>query len=67
MMLAVLHAHWWGPERLAEAGAPIHDTSHIRRFVEIAPPGVAHILKQFSSEFKPLWPATMHDLFDHHP
>ena len=23
--LAILHAHWWGAARLAQANAPIHD------------------------------------------
>ncbi|HET9866022.1 MAG TPA: hypothetical protein VFQ06_01925, partial [Nitrospira sp.] len=46
--MAALHAHWWGEERLAAALAPIHDASHIQRFVDIAEPGVAHILEQFS-------------------
>ena len=65
--MAALHAHWWGEERLAAALAPIHDASHIQRFVDIAEPGVAHILEQFSHELKPHWPSTLRDIYDHHP
>ena len=65
--LSALHAHWWGEERLAETGASIHDASHIRRFVEIAEPGVPHILEQFSQELKPHWPAALRDIYEHHP
>jgi hypothetical protein len=65
--LAVLHAHWWGPRRLAEAGAPIHDESHVRRFVDIAQPGVAHILERFAHELKPHWHETLNELYAHHP
>ncbi len=65
--LAALHARWWGGERLAEAGAPIHDAGHIRRFAAIAQPGVDHILRRFSSELQPHWPDVMRELFARHP
>jgi len=65
--LAALHAHWWGAERLARAGASIHDASHIQQFVDIARPGLAHIVRQFSSELKPHWPDRMRKLYLHHP
>lgn len=65
--LAALHARWWGAERLAEAGAPLHDAAHIRRFVEIAAPGVDHILAHVADALKPHWPAAMRALFAHHP
>ena len=65
--LAVLHARWWGAERLAQAGAPVHSASHIQGFVDIARPGVAHILSRFSGELKPHWPAMMVELFERHP
>lgn len=65
--LAILHAHWWGADRLAEAGAPVHDAWHIQRFVDIARPGMRHILGQFSSELKPHWPEMMQNLYEHHP
>lgn len=65
--LAVLHAHWWGAERLAQAGAKIHDPDHIRRFVAIAEPGLGHILALFQSELKAEWPAKLHALFARHP
>lgn len=65
--LAALHARWWGGERLAEAGAPLHSADHIRSFVAIAEPGVDHILRRFSSELQPHWPDAMRELFAWHP
>lgn len=65
--LAILHARWWGAERLAEAGAPIHSAAHIQRFVDIAEPGVEHILSHLSSELEPHWPAAIHTLYAKHP
>jgi hypothetical protein len=65
--LAAMHARWWGAQRLAEAGAPIHGAEYIRRFVDIAEPGAEHVLKQFSAELKPHWPSTMRGLFAQHP
>jgi len=65
--LTVLHACWWGAVRLAQASAPVHSASHIQCFVDIAQPGVAHILSRFSGELKPHWPAMMIELFERHP
>ncbi|MFN2167974.1 MAG: hypothetical protein ACK2U9_17165, partial [Anaerolineae bacterium] len=65
--LAVLHARWWGAERLAEAGAPIHDAAHIQRFVDIAAPGVPHILRYFTPALQPGWPELLHNLYAQHP
>jgi aminoglycoside/choline kinase family phosphotransferase len=64
--LAVMHACWWGAQQLAEAGAPIHDAAHIRRFVDIAEPGAGHILGRFSAELEPHWPELMRELFAGH-
>jgi hypothetical protein len=65
--LAILHAHWWGAARLAEAHAPLHDANHIRRFVAIAEPGAGHIIQQLAGELQPHWPAAIRDLFARHP
>lgn len=65
--LAALHARWWGAARLGEAGAPRHSAVHIRRFVDIAEPGMAHILARFTADLEPHWPALMRDLFANHP
>ncbi|MFZ0545329.1 MAG: hypothetical protein WAM60_07820 [Candidatus Promineifilaceae bacterium] len=65
--LAALHSYWWGAERLAEANGPIHSADHIRRFVEIAEPGVGHILGRFSAELEAHWPETLRGLFAGHP
>jgi len=65
--LAAMHARWWGGKRLAEAGAPLHNPSHIRRFVDIAEPGAGHIIEHFSGELKAHWPDLIWDLYDNHP
>lgn len=65
--LAAMHAHWWGASRLAQAGAPIHRAEHIQRFVDIAEPGVDHILARFTAELQPHWPEALRDLFARHP
>lgn len=64
---AVLHARWWGKQRLVEAGAPMHSASHIRNFAAIAEPGVDHLLRRFSSELKPHWLDALRELFAKHP
>jgi ecdysteroid kinase len=65
--LAAMHAAWWGADRLVEGGAPIHTTEFIRRFVDIAEPGVAHILGQFTPHLEPHWPDLTHEIFENHP
>jgi thiamine kinase-like enzyme len=65
--LAALHAHWWGAQRLAETGAPLHSAAHIRRFVDIAEPGVGHILDQFSHKLQLHWPEMMRAFYAKHP
>ncbi len=65
--LATLHARWWGAQRLAEAGAPIHSAGHIRRFVSIAEPGAGHIVDAFSGQLQPGWPALIRKLYANHP
>lgn len=65
--LAALHAHWWGAQRLAEAGAPMHSADHIRRFVAIAEPGAGYILEHFSSELQPHWPGILQAFYARHP
>ena len=65
--LAVMHARWWGAQRLAEVGAPMHNGEHIRRFAEIAESGAGHILNQFSAKLKPRWPDTIRALYANHP
>lgn len=65
--LAILHARWWGTQRLAEANAPIHDAGYIRRFAAIAEPGVAHVLTLFADDLKPHWPDLLRALFANLP
>lgn len=65
--LAVLHARWWGKQRLESAGASMHEANYIQTFVDIAEPGVGHIVGRFSAELKPHWHNLMRDLYAHHP
>jgi hypothetical protein len=65
--LAVMHARFWGADRLSEAGAPIHDHVHIQRFVAIAEPGIGHILPRFEAQLQPHWPQLIRTLFARHP
>jgi hypothetical protein len=65
--LAAMHAAWWGADGLARAGAPIHEAAFVRRFVDIAQPGVPHILARFGSELEPGWPDLIQELFEKHP
>jgi hypothetical protein len=65
--LAVMHARWWGAQRLEEVGAPIHGAEQIRRFVDIAEPGAEQILNHFSAELESHWPSTLRALFAKHP
>lgn len=63
---AALHARWWGAERLAAAGAPIHDAAHLLRFVAIAEPGAGHIIRHVPGELAPHWPDAIRDIFARH-
>ncbi|MBE2221765.1 MAG: hypothetical protein IAF02_09505 [Anaerolineae bacterium] len=65
--LAAMHARWWGAKGLAEAGAAMHSAAHIQRFIDIAAPGVDHIIAHVSADLKPGWPALMRDLFANLP
>ena len=60
---ATLHARWWGARRLTEVNAQMHSPSHIQTFVDIAHPGVAHLINGVPNELKPHWPDMMHTLF----
>lgn len=65
--LAILHARWWGEKKLTELAATIHTAAHIQNFVDIAEPGVEHIVSRFSSELKPHWGSLMREIFSKHP
>ncbi len=61
--LAILHAHWWGNERLQAIGTTFHDAAHLRRFVEFGLPGIPHVLATFGDRLKPHWPELIQQLF----
>ena len=65
--LAAMHARWWGAERLAEADAPTHSAEHIQHFVDIAEPGVEHIIDRFAADLEPHWPDEIRVLYAKHP
>ena len=65
--LAIIHARWWGKKKLTESGATIHNAAHIQSFVDIAEPGMGHIVSRFSSELSQPWVSLMRELFSKHP
>ncbi len=65
--LAALHGRWWGAGRLAEANAPMHSPAFIQRFIDIAAPGVDHILAHHAGDLKTHWPDLIRALYHHHP
>ena len=65
--LAAMHARWWGRAQLAQAGMPVHDAAHIRQFVEIAEPGLEHILQRFAGELEAHWSQLIQTIHARHP
>jgi hypothetical protein len=65
--LAAMHARWWGADRLAVAGQPIHDAAHILHFVDIAAPGVPHVVDHGKIELAAHWPDLIQRLIAQHP
>jgi hypothetical protein len=64
---AAMHARWWGADRLAAAGRPVHDAAHVQRFVDIAAPGVPHVLGDDTTNLAAHWPDLIRDTFARHP
>jgi len=62
--LAILHAHLWGNERMASVGYRPHEPDLLNRFVEMARPGVEHIVGTWGDELVSHWPQAMQDIFD---
>jgi hypothetical protein len=62
-----MHARWWGADRLATAGRPIHDAVHVQRFVDIAAPGLPHVLGDDTADLAPHWPDLIRRTFLQHP
>jgi hypothetical protein len=65
--LAAMHARWWVANRLNAAGQPIHDAAHVQHFVDIAAPGVPHVLGHRRSELATHWPDLINQVFARHP
>jgi hypothetical protein len=65
--LAVMHAHWWGKQRLDEANQPIPSAAAIRHFVSIAQPGAGHILAACANQLQAHWPDAILELYARHP
>jgi hypothetical protein len=65
--LAAMHARWWGADRLASIGRPVHDAAHVQRFVDIAAPGLPHVLGDDTTDWAPHWPDLIRRTFLRHP
>jgi thiamine kinase-like enzyme len=65
--LAKLHAHWWGADRLRRGGESVPEAATIRRFIDIAKPGLQHILEYADNQLEPHWPAALLEIFEAHP
>lgn len=65
--LALLHAHWWGMDRLGQGGKSIPDADGIERFVCMSRPGLKHILEYADNQLELHWPEAMTELFRAHP
>jgi hypothetical protein len=64
--LAAMHARWWGADRLAAAGQPIHDAAHVHHFVDIAAPGIPHVLERCTTELATHWPKLIRQVVARH-
>jgi len=76
---AIIHARWWVAKRLAEGGIAMHSPSHVQRFIDIARPGLDHILEaarispqapdgtKIEIALESHWPDLMCKIFDAHP
>jgi len=65
--LAAMHARWWGADRLAAAGRPIHDAGQVQHFVDIAAPGDPHVLERCTTELAGHWPGMIRQVIARHP
>jgi hypothetical protein len=65
--LAAMHARWWGADRLAAAGQPIHEPAHIERFVDISVAAVTQVLDHYRIELAVHWPDLIRSLIARHP
>nr|WP_294693685.1 hypothetical protein [uncultured Friedmanniella sp.] len=66
-VFAAMHARWWGLGRLTAAGQPIHDPAHVQRFVDMAAPGVPHVLRHCASALASHWPQLIGQVMAGHP
>jgi hypothetical protein len=63
----VMHARWWGAEQLAQIGETLPDALSIRRFIDTARPGIAHLRQHYSDEVGESQLDTIDKFFDEHP
>lgn len=61
--LAILHARWWGTDRLRQSSAAFHDAAHLRRFVAMGSGGIPHVNTVFADQLKPHWPDLIDQIF----
>lgn len=65
--LAAMHAHWWGKERIEQAGDAMPGAEKIKGFVGKGEAGVSHILEGCSDQLKPDWSQAIEELYAKHP
>lgn len=65
--LAILHAHWWGANRLQELNVIFHDTRHLTRAATIGREGIKFVNSIFGDRLKSHWPALIDQIYDQLP
>lgn len=64
---AAMHARWWGAQRFGEIDASMPDAQAIRRFVDVAKPGIANLRRHYAGEIGIDNLETIERYFDEHP
>jgi hypothetical protein len=65
--LALLHAYWWNPYKLAAAGKSIASAPEISRYIEHIQAGLAPLLAEVGADIKPEWAEKLRQIFAKHP
>ncbi|MFN6477041.1 phosphotransferase [Nostoc sp. DedQUE07] len=65
--LALLHAHFWGTEKLQSLNASIPHKTEIERYVAQAQLGLVPMLEELKAEIDSSWKSVLIDVFQYHP
>ena len=65
--LAMMHAHWWGEDRLGTINTQFHDADHLKEFVAVGEEGIEHVNAVFADRLKSNWPALIDEIFEKLP